>query len=186
MTPSVKKAILKVFRVLFSPISSKYRKRNGTVTRMPSMEIPNNILLGAARDAIREGHTATIMVKGWSMRPFLEHQRDKVLLDNPQGANIGDAVLAEIFPGKYVLHRIMEITPNHQDGSLDEITLMGDGNIQGTEKCLRKDICGIVTHYIRPNRTIPADTPSLIRRIRLWRKLLPVRRYLLFIYKSII
>lgn len=186
MTPSVKKAILKVFRVLFSPISSKYRKRNGTVTRMPSMEIPNNILLGAARDAIREGHTATIMVKGWSMRPFLEHQRDKVLLDNPQGAKIGDAVLAEIFPDKYVLHRIIEITPNQQDGSLDEITLMGDGNIQGTEKCLRKDICGIVTHYIRPNRTIPADNPSLIHRIRLWRKLLPVRRYLLFIYKSII
>ena len=103
-----------------------------------------------------------------------------------QGANIGDAVLAEIFPGKYVLHRIIEITPNHQDGSLDEITLMGDGNIKGTEKCLRKDICGIVTHYIRPNRTIPADNPSLIRRIRLWRKLLPDRRYLLFIYKSII
>ena len=120
------------------------------------------------------------------MRPFLEHQRDKVVLNNPEGAKVGDAVLAEIFPGKYFLHRIIEISPNHQDAALDRITLMGDGNIQGTELCLRKDICGIVTHYIRPGRTIPADNPKLVRRIRLWRKLLPVRRYLLFIYKSII
>lgn len=186
MTQSVKKAILKVVRLLLSPVRRSYRKRNGTATRMPSMEIPNDILLGAARDAIRDGHTATIMVKGWSMRPFLEHQRDKVLLDNPEGAKVGDAVLAEIFPGKYFLHRIIEISPNHQDAALDRITLMGDGNIQGTEQCLRKDICGIVTHYIRPGRTIPADNPKLVRRIRLWRKLLPVRRYLLFIYKSII
>lgn len=186
MTQSVKKAILKVVRLLLSPVRRSYQKRNGTATRMPSMEIPNDILLGAAKDAIRDGHTATIMVKGWSMRPFLEHQRDKVLLDNPEGAKVGDAVLAEIFPGKYFLHRIIEISPNHQDAALDRITLMGDGNIQGTEQCLRKDICGIVTHYIRPGRTIPADNPKFVRRIRLWRKLLPVRRYLLFIYKSII
>ncbi|MEE1288354.1 MAG: hypothetical protein UHK44_07130 [Bacteroidaceae bacterium] len=186
MIPSAKKAILKGLRLLFSPIRSYYKKRNGIPTPMPRMEIPNDILLGAARDAIREGNTATIAVKGWSMRPFLEHQRDKVLLDNPQGAKVGDAVLAEILPGNYVLHRIINIIPHLTDDIFDEITLMGDGNIRGTEQCLRKDICGIVTHYVRPNRTIPANDPKLVRRIRLWRKLLPIRRYLLFIYKSII
>lgn len=149
------------------------------------MEIPNHILLGAVRDAIRNGHTATISVKGWSMRPFLEHQRDKVLLDSPQGAKVEDAVLAEIAPGKYVLHRIIDIKPNPQNPEEDEITLMGDGNIKGTEHCLRKDICGIVTQYIRPTRTIPANTPSLIRDIRRWKKLLPIRRFLLIIYKAI-
>lgn len=119
------------------------------------------------------------------MRPFLEHQRDKVLLDSPQGAKVEDAVLAEIAPGKYVLHRIIDIKPNPQNPEEDEITLMGDGNIKGTEHCLRKDICGIVTQYIRPTRTIPANTPSLIRDIRRWKKLLPIRRFLLIIYKAI-
>ena len=105
MTQSVKKAILEGLRLLLFPIRSFYRKRNGTATPMPRMEIPNDILLGSAKDAIREGYTATITVKGWSMRPFLEHQRDKVILDTPKCAKVGDAVLAEILPGKYVLHR---------------------------------------------------------------------------------
>lgn len=186
MTQSVKKAILEGLRLLLFPIRSFYRKRNGTATPMPRMEIPNDILLGSARDAIREGYTATITVKGWSMRPFLEHQRDKVILDTPKCAKVGDAVLAEILPGKYVLHRIIEIIPHATNEGLDKITLMGDGNIQGTEQCQRKDVCGIVTHYIRPGRTIPSNDPKLVGRIRLWKKLLPFRRFLLLIYKSII
>lgn len=44
------------------------------------MEVPNAVLLGQVKEAIREGHTATINVKGYSMRPFLEHCRDKVRL----------------------------------------------------------------------------------------------------------
>ncbi len=34
------------------------------------MEVPNAVLLGQVKEAIREGHTATINVKGYSMRPF--------------------------------------------------------------------------------------------------------------------
>ena len=153
---------------------------------VPRMELPNHILLGAVRDAIQEGHTATIVVKGWSMRPFLEHQRDKVILDSPADATTNDAVLAEIAPGKYVLHRIIDIKPVPGTPEMDEITLMGDGNIQGTEQCLRKDICGKVTHYIRPNRVISASDPKLIKNIRLWRRFLSIRRYLLIVYKAII
>ena len=186
MIRSVKKLIFDILRLLLYPIHRQYTKRNGQEVSVPRMELPNHLLLGAVKDAIREGHTATIMVKGWSMRPFLEHQRDKVLLDSPTGATLYDAVLAEIAPNTFVLHRIIDIKPHPSNTELDEITLMGDGNIQGTEHCLRKNLCGIVTHYIRPNRTIPANEPQLIRRIKRWNKLLPIRRYLLLIYKAII
>lgn len=186
MKQYVKKAIHKALRILLFPVRLQYCKKNGTQKQSPRIELPNDILLGAVRDAIQEGHTATILIKGWSMRPFLEHQRDKVILDSPYGAQIGDAVLAEIVPGKFVLHRIIGIKQHAQDKDLDEITLMGDGNVNGTEQCLRKNICGIVTHYIRPNRTIPANNPNLIRNIRIWKKLLPIRKYLLTIYKAII
>lgn len=151
---------------------------------LQSMEVPNHILLTAVRDALRDGHTATISVKGWSMRPFLEHLRDKVLLVSPEGANTGDAVLAEITPGHFVLHRIIEISPNAADNALDAITLMGDGNVYGTEHCMRKDICGIVSLYIYPHKTLQADDPKLLKRIRRWRKLLHIRRYLLAIYRA--
>lgn len=162
-----------------TPFRVSYRRRNGVEPTEPRRELPNHILLGLARDMIREGHTATISVKGYSMRPFLEHERDRVILAPPTDLRVGDAVLAEISPGHYVLHRIIRI-----EG--EQATLMGDGNVCGTESCLLQDVAGIVTHYLRPNRTLLASDPRLQRRIRLWRRMLPLRRYLLFIYKAII
>lgn len=175
----VKEIVRIVLRFLMTPLRWCYRKRNGMEVAVERKEIPNKILLGLARDMIREGHTATISVKGYSMRPFLEHQRDRVVLDAPHDLKVLDAVLAEIEPDHYVLHRIIAI-----EG--DRITLMGDGNVSGTETCRRQDVAGVVTQYLRPGRTIPANNTGLMRRIRLWQKLLPVRRYLLFIYKAII
>lgn len=177
MIQSAKRIAKAVLRVVLTPLRMHSRKRNGTTSAEPRMELPNSILLSAVRDAIREGHTATILVKGWSMRPFLEHLRDKVLLDSPADIRVGDAVLAEITPGHFVLHRIIAICG-------DEVTLMGDGNLRGTESCKRTDVCGVVRTYIRPGRSISADDPALVRRIRLWRRLLPVRRLLLLLYKS--
>ncbi len=175
----MKELLRKLLRLLVTPFRKRYQQRNGVESKEPRKEIPNKVLLGLARDMIREGHTATISVKGYSMRPFLEHCRDRVILVPPKEIAVGDAVLAEIAPDHYVLHRIIEIAG-------DQVTLMGDGNVRGTESCRRADVCGVVTHYLRPARTILASDPTLIRRIRLWRKLLPVRRYLLFIYKAFI
>ena len=94
---------------------------------------------------------------------------------------MGDAVLAEIAPGHFVLHRIIDIQDGHA------LTLMGDGNVRGTESCTVDDVCGVVVEYLRPNgHVLYASDPSLQRRIRLWRRLLPVRRILLFVYKSTI
>ena len=175
----MKEKVFKLLRFLLAPLRWSYQKRNGVEIKEEKKEIPNNVLLGLARDMIREGHTATISVKGYSMRPFLEHQRDRVILDNPETLQIGDAVLAEISPDHYVLHRIIDL-----DG--DDVTLMGDGNINGTETCKRWDVAGVVTHYLRPNRTLLASDPKLQWRIRLWDQLLPIRRYLLFIYRTML
>ena len=45
---------------------------------------------------LKEGHTVTLNLKGFSMRPFLEDNRDKALLTKPLNPKVGDAVLAEI------------------------------------------------------------------------------------------
>ena len=120
------------------------------------MEVPNAVLLGQVKEAIREGHTVTINVKGYSMRPFLEHCRDKVRLAPFTDLKVGDAVLAEISPDVYVLHRIMNI-----DG--DTVRLMGDGNLSGMEVCRKADVVGMVTHYIRRGKTRPA--PATLRTV---------------------
>ena len=56
---------------------------------------------------LNEGHTVTLRLKGYSMRPFLEDGRDKALLTRVENPKVGDPVLAEIFPGHFVLHRII-------------------------------------------------------------------------------
>ena len=117
-----------------------------------------------------------INVKGYSMRPFLESGRDKVRLSPVSTLQVGDAVLAEIRKDTYVLHRIVAI-----EG--DGLTLMGDGNLRGVEHCRRSDVAGVVTCYVRRGRDIEASDPRLCRRVRLWRRLLPLRRYLLCVYK---
>lgn len=174
----MKRLLSRLLRIVLYPVSKSYARRNGTECADRRVELPNEVLLGLARDMIRKGHTVTIHVKGFSMRPFLEHQRDKVLLEAAGELKVGDAVLAEISPGHYVLHRII-----NKEG--ERLTLQGDGNICGVELCTTADVAGIVTRYIRPNRTINAADSRLCRRIRLWRKLRPIRRYLLFIYKAI-
>lgn len=176
---AMKQFMFKLLRLLMAPLRMSYRRRNGVESQAEKKEIPNAVLLGMARDMIREGHTATISVKGYSMRPFLEHLRDRVILDAPSELHVGDAVLAEISPDHYVLHRIIRL-----EG--DIVTLMGDGNVRGTESCRRSEVAGVVTYYLRPNRTLSASDPALVRRIRMWRRMLPVRRYLLYIYRAII
>lgn len=177
---SVLKTIIRfLLKILLAPLRSFNKHRNGVASSEVRHELPNDAFLGLVSETLTEGHTAVIWVKGYSMRPFIEFGRDKVKLATAPSYQVGDAVLAEIAKGHYVLHRIIE-----KEG--DKITLQGDGNVRGVEYCTTTDIKGVVTEYIRPRRTLMADDSSLKRRIRVWRTLRPIRRYLLFLYKTVI
>jgi len=179
MSSHLKTIIKRFTSLLLTPWRKRYQKRNGTASNQPRHELPNDAWLGEVSQMLCEGKPYAIYVKGYSMRPFIEHTRDRVFLEKRDTYNVGDAVLAQIAPGHYVLHRIIE-----KQG--DNLTLQGDGNLVQVEHCKEQDVSGIVTQYIRPHRTIPADDPKLVRRIKLWRKLRPIRRYLLFVYKAVI
>lgn len=144
------------------------------VTRM----MPNDVFLPQVVEILSEGHTVTLPLRGRSMRPFLEDGRDKALLEalSPADARVGDAVLAEISKGHFVLHRIVAI-----DG--DQVTLRGDGNL-ATESCRLQDVKARVKAFFRKGRTTPDSTSGLKWRIYSWwwTRLLPLRRYLLFAF----
>lgn len=177
---SVLKSIVHfLLKVLLTPFRYFNKRRNGVASSEVRHELPNDAFLGLVSETLTEGHTAVIWVKGYSMRPFIEFGRDKVKLVSAATYQMGDAVLAEIAKGHYVLHRIIKTEGN-------KLTLQGDGNVKGVEYCTMADVRGVVTEYIRPNRTLSADDASLKRKIRLWRMLRPIRRELLFIYKVLI
>lgn len=128
---------------------------------------------------LSEGHTVTLPLRGYSMRPFLEDGRDKALLKLPTNPQVGDAVLAEIAGQHYVLHRIIRI-----DGAL--VTLRGDGNIN-TEQCQLTDIKAVAIGFYRKGRhTVDAtDGRKWLVYSKIWMVLYPIRRYLLAFYRHI-
>jgi hypothetical protein len=77
------------------------------------------------------------------------------------------------------VHRIIRI-----DGQ--SVTLMGDGNIKGTERCMLCEVKARVTHLIGPDGR-PRNLYAPWRRLasHLWLQLRPIRVYILAIYKKI-
>ena len=135
-------------------------------------------IIAAALLLVNEGKTVTFPVRGYSMLPFIIGDVDSVQLKKPESIAVGHVVLAWVEGCRFVIHRIADI-------SGEKVTLMGDGNVRGTEHCTTADVCGVVTEYLRPNgHVLLASDKGLQRKIRLWRRLLPIRRWLLFIYKT--
>ena len=134
----------------------------------------NEVFLPQVVALLEEGHTATLPLRGRSMRPFLEDGRDKALLQIVDTYREGDAVLAEISQGHFVLHRIIKIEGTH-------VTLRGDGNL-GDEHCRLEDIRAKAVGFYRKGRTKLDSTDGRKWRIYSWwwTRLYPLRRYLLF------
>lgn len=143
------------------------------------VQFANAVLLPEVVKLLEEGHTVTLRLKGFSMRPFLENERDKALLKAAEEIHVGDPVLAEINPGVYVLHRIIDIND-------DDVTLRGDGNLT-TENCKRGDVKGIAVGFYRKGRKHLDKTDGWKWKTYswLWMRLFPIRRYLLAFYRRI-
>ena len=146
---------------------------------MKEIQFENAKFLPEVVKMLNEGHTVTLRLKGFSMRPFLEDNRDKALLKKVNAPKVGDPVLAEISPGHFVLHRIIAM-------SQDEVVLRGDGNLN-TETCRKQDIVGAVAGFYRKGRNTLDRTDGRKWRLYsfLWTHLYPIRRYLLAFYRRI-
>lgn len=140
------------------------------------------VIIREAVKLVDDGVSVTFPVKGRSMIPFIVGGRDSVILQKPGSLEPGLVVLAEISTDHFVLHRIIDISP---DGM--KITLMGDGNVRGTETCTPSTVLARATHVVdTEGRIIPLESEARLRRARLWRRLLPLRRYLLVIMRRTI
>ena len=128
---------------------------------------------------VEEGISVTLPVNGRSMLPFIIGGRESVILQRPTGLKVGHVVLAWADGGHYVVHRVISI-----EG--DDVTLMGDGNLAGTEHCQRNDIKALATHVVDADGQTH-DLYSKARWIgaRVWWHARPARRYLLALYRRL-
>ncbi len=139
---------------------------------MNTVQLPNDILLASAKDFLDEGREVVLRAKGNSMLPYIRDGRDSVVLKKSDSYGVGDIVLVQL-PGRFIMHRIIKA-----DG--DSFTMMGDGNVRGTESFTVGDVLGKVIWIVKEDGRRVAPGKG-----RAWRALLPVRRYILGIYRRI-
>ena len=149
-----------------------------TAVHIGSVELPNEVFLKEVCALVSEGHDVTLRVRGVSMRPFLEDRRDKIVLTRPNSPEVGDAVLAEIAPGKYVYHRIVKL----EEG---RVTLKGDGNVYGIEQCDITNIAASTKGIIRKGRYYSPEGRVWRWYSALWPNNMFVRRVLLAIHRRL-
>jgi hypothetical protein len=147
---------------------------------MRKVKIANLDILSQVGEMVKAGATVTLQVKGNSMLPFIVNERDSVVLAPVEGSlKPTDVVLALVDGGVYVLHRIIRV-----EG--EEIWLRGDGCLRrSVEHSSRERVAGRAVRFVRNGREIDCYSVAELRKLRLWNRLLPIRRYLLAVYRIV-
>lgn len=141
--------------------------------------IGDDFILSEAIRLVGEGVSVTFPVKGRSMLPFIVGDRDSVILESSVAPRWGDVVLAEVEGDRYVVHRIVKIEN-------ERVTLMGDGNLVGREHCRLDQIRAKASYVVRPDgKRCSLDCFRSRLLAKVWYGLLPLRRWLLAIYRRI-
>lgn len=130
-----------------------------------------NVVVHRDLDALKDGKVIALVPQGISMLPFIKGGVDQVYLLKRDKVAVGDIVLVE-YHGKHILHRVYAV-----DG--EKITLMGDGNLEGTEQVAADEVLGMVVEIVHDGRHLKP------KKAWLWRHLLPMRRYLLKIHRKL-
>ena len=126
---------------------------------------------------VQDGVSVTFPVKGRSMLPFIIGGRESVILQKPGSLQRGQVVLAQVGPDRYVVHRIIKIEP-------DRITLMGDGNICGTESCTPSNVLAIATHVVdEKGKRRTLESKGQMFKARVWYVIRPLRRIILAVLR---
>lgn len=145
---------------------------------MGKITLPNDVLLDEVTRLVAEGEVVTLMTKGASMLPFIVGGRDSVVLVRPEELFPGMIVLAYVQGGRYVLHRILSV-----DGT--KVVLMGDGNIKGVEVCAPADVKAVAVRISKPSGEVDCLSKRHLRQAAIWKTLLPVRRWILAVYRRL-
>ena len=140
---------------------------------MRKITLPNAVLLEEAATLLNEGREVCFIPKGNSMLPFIRGEKDSVVLKKKACVEVGDIALVRLPESRYVLHRVVKVSP-------EEVVLMGDGNWRGQERCHPADVLGTVAYIVKGERQVRPG------KARLWKALLPFRRYILAMYRRIL
>lgn len=124
------------------------------------------------RALAREGTVLPMQIalEGDSMRPLIRRGRDRVtIVPRKRSAKVGDVVLFESPPGRYVVHRVYRLAEGR-------VQTLGDHCRAPDPWMPEGAVLGQVVQVERGRLCIPLDTPASRAAGRVWMALLPARR----------
>ncbi|MBQ2023653.1 MAG: S24/S26 family peptidase [Alistipes sp.] len=128
----------------------------------------NVTTFSVVRDILLEGDKVTITVNGQSMLPFFRSGSTVTLRPIRKEDFKKYAVVFADAGNHFVIHRIINIEAN-------KVTLLGDGNIYGTESMDKERVYGVI------------DCSALhIFFAKIWLWMRPVRRFPLAIFRRVL
>jgi len=141
--------------------------------RLPMEQLVQLVLL-----QLEQGGVAYLTVTGWSMRPFLRDQKDRVRLVPVEKLRSGDIILYHRDNGQYVLHRILRQLG--QGGYL----CCGDNQWE-TEVIEDRQILAVVTEIFRDGKEYSVRHLGYRFCVWLWTALHPIRRPILAVRRRL-
>lgn len=111
------------------------------------------------REVIATGGTFRLYPRGKSMLPTIAEGIDSVLLAEPEGFGVMDAVLYRRANGKYVLHRVVALHGDTMD-------LCGDNQINIEHGVPISAVIAKVVGIYKGERYVAADDPAMKKQLR--------------------
>lgn len=143
--------------------------------------LPNSPLIEAVAAVVHSGRSASLIIRGNSMIPFLMDGRDEVILSSfePEALKPGAVVLVRSPRGGFLLHRIIRRNGNR-------LTLQGDGILHSTEQVLVDNVIAMLTGIVRRGKKYDCNGTVWRWYSAVWTHARPVRNFLLraYIYSS--
>ncbi len=133
-----------------------------------------SVLSPVITESIEAGSEVILTVTGNSMRPYLRHLRDQVVLKkcDPRALKVGDVPLYQRADGSFVLHRVVAL-------GASTYTMCGDAQTQKEYGVPNSRILAVATGFYRRGKYVSCDAFSYRLYMRLWLAVLPCRGVLL-------
>lgn len=127
---------------------------------------------------LTSGGIAQLNVTGYSMMPLLRHRRDRVQLAPVTGEEkAGDVVFYRRENGKYILHRIIRVSP-------DGYICCGDNQAE-KEEVSRQQLIAVMTAFTRKGKRYPITCLGYRVYTALWVKLFWLRPAYIFLRRRL-
>lgn len=133
------------------------------------------------REIVQDGNSASLVITGNSMAPFLIHLRDTAFIKSPdRPLRTGDIVFYQRSDERFILHRIVRVYKNSEGKRL--FAIAGDNHSTAEYGVCEEQIFAFVCAVRRKGKILKPGDFRWDFFEKVWPRIIPARRMLIRMY----